>query len=682
MREQIEILLAEVQVSRPDGDSFVAIDFETFYRSERTARKGGKNPCTVELEGNWGYCRNAEWEAYLVSIYAPDVQYVGEPRYAPWEKLEGRVWLAHNRNFDRHVYERLVEQGKVPQIAYADWHDTADLGVYCNLPRALANAATCAFSVQLDKAVRTNMDGVRWQQVPAEERKRVLDYALDDAALCWLLWARFSERWPFHERQASLHTGEIEFRGIPVDQEAINQDISTLETALWATRKRIPWVDSEDEKGKPVALRSKKALDMECLKCGVTPPKSTAAKSKEFLEWLDEYGERVPAVVELGRFRRIDRTLSVYRALKARIRPDGRAALGLKYMGAAKTGRWSGANKFNLQNLMKAPLCFDGDFNWMDSQQGAAYVVDVRARVVAGPGKKLIIADLSQIEPRVLNWMVRNRQFLDLCAQGMSPYEAHARSSMNWTGGNLKKEDPKLYALAKARVLALGYGAGWHKFIEMARGYLGSEKEFLAIFAAPPPDGMSEKFVDYLDWMSSRLSHASSKTMLKEWPSLDQETKNIWVNSWIQVTEFRRSNAAIKELWETFDTGLKSTAMGDGLHETELPSGRVLRYYGVTRTQGSQARPNDPTAVPSRMYGGLAVENLVQACARDLFLHGILNLEEAGFRVLFHVHDEAVVEADQDADPADVVRLLTAVPAWAKGLPVAAEAEAAAHYKK
>jgi hypothetical protein len=685
VRSEIIQLLADavarLQERNVNPASFVAVDFETFYRTEKLAKKQGSTPCTVELSGNWGYCRHPEWDAYMVSIYSVDVQFVGRPEDAPWEKIGDRLWLSHNRNFDRHVYERLVETSKVPAIAYTEWHDTADLAVYSHLPRALANASSVAFRVTLDKQVRSSMDGAQWSVVPADEQQRVLDYALDDAALCWLLWAIFSDAWPRHEQLASLHTGEIEFRGIPVSRDAVERDIETLTAALWATEQRIPWVNTEDEKGKPVALRSKKALDRECLKCGVPPPATTAAKSKQFLDWLDEYGERVPAVIDLGRYRRIDRTLSVYKALKARIRPDGRAALGLKYMGADKTGRWSGANKFNLQNLMKAPLCFLEDYSWTNDAKAAKYVVDVRARIVAPEGKKLIIADLSQIEPRVLNWMVRNREFLALCAQGMSPYEAHARSSMGWTGGNLKKENPQVYALAKARVLALGYGAGWGKFIEMARGYLGSEEEFLAIFAVAPAPEQVEDFLRYLRWLVEKLGHKPSKTALNAWPELDEQTRNIWVNSWVQVTDFRRSNASIKALWDKLDGDFKASER-DGVFENELPSGRTLKYFDVSSSHGWSARPGNPMGIPSRAYGGLLVENCVQATARCCFLHGILNLEAAGYRVLFHVHDEVIVEASHDANTGDVVRLLTTMPDWARSLPVSAEAEVSTHYKK
>ena len=66
---------------------------------------------------------------------------------------------------------------------------------------------------------------------------------------------------------------------------------------------------------------------------------------------------------------------------------------------------------------------------------------------------------------------------------------------------------------------------------------------------------------------------------------------------------------------------------------------------------------------------------MVQAIARDCFLHGILNLERAGFRVLFHVHDEVVVDAPLDARPEQVVAELTRLPKWADNLPITAEAE-------
>jgi len=722
--------LAEGRVS-PTALPPAAVDFETFYRSEKLAKKQGLSPCTVDLSGNWGYCRHPEWEAYMVSIYSPahpalglpEICYSGPVENAPWFEIARRTWVSHNRNFDKHVYLRCVELGLVPPVfmvatkddptrlvdakeLFSEWHDTADLAVYCHFPRALAKVVTLVYKLALDKEARSSMDGVRWADVPEAEKPRILLYALEDSATCVAFWLDYQHQWPEEERFASVHTGEIEFRGIAVDVAQVDKDLATLETARWKAMTAIPWYDTEDENGKPVKLRSKKALDRECQKAGVPPPSSTSVKSKEFQEWLDEYGLLVPAVFALARFRSIDRALSVYRHLKARIRPDGRAALGLKYMGADKTGRWSGANKFNLQNLIKVPMVFiAGDYGWLypifdDERQnivggknddGLLYdilkciVVDIRRCLIAGPGFKLVIPDLSQIEPRVLNWVVGNTGFLDYCRQGLSPYEAHAKDSGYEWEGKLKKTQPGMYALFKARVLALGYGAGWEKFIGMARGYCESEEQFLSVFAAEPAEGDEAKFLDYLQWLVTNLKHRASKAALETWPELDAQDRRIWVNSWRQVTDFRKGNPLIfhKEtgLAPRLDRDFKAS-VNDGVFENELPSGRSLKYFDISPSYGWSAKQGNPMGIPTRLYGGKLVENLVQAIARDVFMLGVNRLERAGYRVLFHVHDEAIIEAPMDVDPEEIARLLSIPPDWAKTLPVASEYEVSAFYKK
>lgn len=681
-----------------------AVDFETFYRTESAAKKNkkaGLSVCTVDVSGNWGYCRHPEWEAYMVSIYSPahpalglpEVSYSGPVEDAPWAAIARRVWLSHNRNFDRHVFERCCELGQVNagtdplgRDLWAEWHDTADLAVYCHFPRALAKVVSLAFNLSLDKDARTSMDGVRWRDVAAESKPRILEYALEDSATCCAFWLDYQHRWPEEERFASVHTGEIEFRGITVDVAGVDEDLVNLNTACWRARHSIPWHETEDENGKPYALRSIKALKVECIKAGVPPPASTAVKSKEFTEWCDEYGLRVPAVFALARFRSIDRALSVYRHLKARIRPDGRAALGLKYMGADKTGRWSGANKFNLQNLIKVPLAFMSDHSWAEDRSQATFVVDIRARLIAGPGCKLVIPDLSQIEPRVLNWVVGNEGFLEYCRQGLSPYEAHAKDSGYEWQGKLKKTEPGMYALFKARVLALGYGAGWEKFIGMARGYCESEEQFLSVFAAEPKDGDEERFLSYLRWLDDTMKHRASKVALDTWPELDSQDRRIWVNSWRQVTDFRKSNPLIFDrdtgLAARLDREFKKSEWDGGMYENALPSGRSLKYFAVSPCHGYSAKQGNPMGIPTRLYAGKLVENLVQAIARDVFMLGVNRIERAGYRVLFHVHDEAIIEAPLDADPEEIAKLLSIPPDWAKSLPVASEYEVSAHYKK
>jgi hypothetical protein len=687
MRPEISTLVEGLRELCPDG--VAGVDFETYY--DKT--------CSLKVDGNWAYCRHPDWDCYLVSIFAPSagVFFVGSPKDAPWDQIAGMVWLSHNSNFDRHVYERLVEVGTIKAVPYSVWHDTASLSVYCHLPRNLKGAVKYAFGFDVSKASRTNANGKRWpNEFTEEERAAMLEYAGDDAVFCWCLWAQFASQWPEHERQLSLHTGEMEFRGIPVDVDLIEKNIGILKNALWKIEQTIPWLTDKDAKGKPYALGSPRAIERECFKRGVPAPSTTAIKNKDFLDWLDEYGEHVPALMDLSRHRRINRALKAYETLRRRIRQDGRAALALMYFGADKTGRWSGTSGFNLQAIAKSPLLFDGEFSWVEpsafgpSPENVEWTCDMRACFVASKGRQLAIPDLSQIEPRVMAWVIRDHVFLEACRSGQSPYEAHARASMGWNAGKLKAEDPMTYALAKARVLALGYGAGWMKFIEMAFTYLGSEEVFLAIFGKDTSEEQREAFLEYNRWLLKEHKNKAAGKVLREWPTLTDSEKNVWVNSWYQVKDFRTNNPLIANsnlkngplgIWKKMDDAFRA-AEAVGTYEVELPSGRSLMYYSVTSAKGWSARQGNPDGRRTYLYGGKIVENMIQAISRDVFALGILRLEAAGYEVLFTVHDEVIVDMPDWGSLEEITDLLARPPEWAKSLPVAAEGQLSPHYLK
>lgn len=684
--------------------SAVAVDFETYYDKD----------CSVKKLGNWAYTQHKDFDVLLISIWAPDVQFVGHPKDVPeevWGKIAERRWLSHNRNFDAHVFQWCVSKGIIPdevagpqgmcdvlpeltwvgkELVY-DWQDTADLAVWSHLPRSLAQAAAYGLGTRMEKKVRADMEGKRIADLSPEEYKAFCDYALDDGPPCWALWQKYGQQWPVHERLLSLHTGNIEFRGIPVNWELVDQGIHVLNTAKWKIEKKVPWINDNDEKGKKYKLGSPRAIARECAKFGVPIPESTSIKSEAFQEWLEEYGDVVPSLRELSRYRRTNNVLKRLETLKTRRRPDGRAALSLKYGGAEKTMRWSGTAGFSLHNMQRAPLFFDAECEWLSNSKGAVYSVDIRKCLVASPGNMLAIADLAQIEPRTLNWIVANKTFLDLCAQGMSPYEAHARASMGWTGGKLKKENPQLYALAKARLLALGYGAGWAKFIYMAKTYIVDkdgifdEPAFDEIFAVPVTAEQTERFLSFLEFCEKKQEIALFNEELSE------KERNIWVNAWLQVMDFRTSNPLLagKEnpktgakdgLWQFFDKSFKAS-LKDGTYENELPSGRSLMYYDIS-SRGWFAKQGSPAGRPVRVYGGLLTENFVQACARDVFSLGILRLEAAGYKVLFHVHDEYIIDMPPTGSLEEILSLIRQVPDWAKSLPVDAEAELSPFYKK
>jgi len=305
----------------------------------------------------------------------------------------------------------------------------------------------------------------------------------------------------------------------------------------------------------------------------------------------------------------------------------------LRYYGAAATGRFSGETKLNLQSLPKKP------YPDPDKFQEEIFRVDIRSFIKAPKGKKLIIADYSQIEPRILAWLTGNESFLKVVSSGVSPYEAHARDTMGWVSGVLKEESPKTYALAKARVLGLGFGCGWKKFISVAKAMAGLV-----------------------------ISPAESKQC---------------------VDDFRNSNPAIVGLWKTLDTAFKKhcawnsfTGRNDPF-TIELPSGRQLYYFNPEHIAGKGRALRSRDSVKwSNVYGGLLVENLVQATARDILGEALIRLTRDGYRVLFHVHDEVIIEADMDEPLGPVEKLLCVVPNWISGLPLGVTIEEAEHYKK
>ncbi len=269
--------------------------------------------------------------------------------------------------------------------------------------------------------------------------------------------------------------------------------------------------------------------------------------------------------------------------------------------------------------------------NLQNLNRNEAGDADLRGCLVAAPGTMFVIVDLSQIEPRCLAWMAGDRAWLDLVRGGMNPYEAHAMTAHGWHGQKLKYESPRLYSLCKAERLGLGYGCGAQKFIAVAKTLGGIEVT---------PD----------------------------------ESRKI-------VGEFRRSNPAITNLWNRLEDAFRRRDGAD--YRLPLPSGRRLRYLDVSS--------GDMTARVVRggprlnFYGGKLCENLIQAIARDVFADGLLRAEQCGLNPILTVHDELICEVPEAKAEAALhlaKTVLTIPPAWAPDLPVAAEGEIAAFYKK
>lgn len=585
--------------------STFAIDFETYYASHYS----------VSTLGPYAYTHHPEFDAYMVAVHEvvpageAGYRFCGEPGNMDWARLQGSLLVAHNTGFDKAVFTRLQELGIIPTDLNVEWADTADLAAYLSAPRNLKGAAEQLLAEQPDKTVREEMRGVTWAEaVERGWKARLTEYCASDAALCARLWLEYSGMWPEGERRISALNREMAAEGIFVDAERLQQARCTLGGRIAEAVAAIPW-SSE------AAIGSRKAYNAQCAKEGLKAPSSLDKNNPDYKEWASANAEAHPWIAAVGEHRSCNAMLEKLNVLMERLRPDGMAeANTLLYCGAG-TGRFSGSGGFNMQNLHK----------------GEHHGVDMRALFIPRPGHKFVISDLSQIEARVLLYLAGDTAQLEEIAKGTSPYEAHARASMGWTGGKLKEEDPGLYALAKARVLGLGFGCGKVRFRDLAKSMVGIE--------LTPEEAAA------------------------------------------QVDSYRFNNPKITALWSTLDTRLHMAMNQD--FTILLPSGRRLIYRNVHPFFREWMCTVQGRTVTT--YGGKLTENLVQATARDIFCGHLLAIAEAGYTIRFHVHDEVIVEVPEEQAEeaaAKINDIMSTAPVWMPGLPLAAETMIADRYTK
>src|SRR5262249_38178322 len=288
------------------------------------------------------------------------------------------------------------------------------------------------------------------------------------------------------------------------------------------------------------------------------------------------------------------------------------------------------------------------------SDSGAGRAVDSRRRrlgsiICATSGQhQLIGGDLSAIESRALAWVAGEMWKLENCRRydvtgdpTLEPYWATARRML---GRTVTPEDEAGRQIGKTADLALGYG-----------GSLGAWRRF-----NPDDDRPDVEILQNIaDW---RRAHPA---IVKFWKDLYRAA--------IQAVHTGRR----------IELGKISFGMDNGTLRMVLPSGRAISYpqarLGPGKFEGTRAiyfkdNARGAWAETSSWYG-LLTENLVQGLARDLLAAAIVRLESAGYPVVLHVHDEVVCEAPEGfGSVEEFLRLLTVLPDWAEGLPIAAKA--------
>jgi hypothetical protein len=654
----------------------ICVDFETFFSKKL---KYGLKTMIPEQ-----YCGHELFDPYLISVSDGAQAWAGSPKEFNWASLEGRVLLSHNARFDSVVYQEMVRRGWAPQVNFAAWHCTANLTSYICNRRSLLASVEHLFGHRVDKGYRSVAEGKQWPQgYTAEEREQVLAAGRSDATWAWRLWDKYSPQWPEIERRLSNLTIEQGKRGVQIDTEKLDRYIWQAHAIRTATERVIPWIEeSEDEDWSEFAVKptSTHCIANQCRLTNIPCPPVRSDDEELFLEWENKYKDAHPWINAVSGWRSINKFYQTLVTVKERLREDGTLPFSLKYFGG-HTGRWSGDARINLQNMRKVPLvsnehgalemdakrvlaAFDEEEVTGKLPEWVQFVLDFRSLIIPRPGKKMIISDLSQIEPRVLAWITGDWDLLNRVKAGDSIYEAHARATMGFSGDHMDKSSTE-YRLAKARVLGLGYQCGYLKFIGMAQNLAR-----LDITLDDP------EFVEETNPFTGKVTQVSG----------------YGTNSKRIVKEFRSQNPKITALWSKLGDAYKMSLGSDFV--MTLPSGRRMRYEKIKLSVRIKKDPE--TGLPKKetvfladiggryfpAYGGRLTENLVQATARDVFAEHLLALEDRGYPVLYSVHDEAVVEVDQSITAKDVQEVMSVCPDWLKDCPISAEAKEVKCYCK
>jgi DNA polymerase len=411
-----------------------AIDFESTYSAE----------CSITTLGPRGYFSHPDFDAYMVTVVGDDgFVYAGNPRSLDWSMFDGATLLSHNASFDESLYLYGVAQGWFGSCLPAEWHCTADMVAFLGLPRALKNASATVFGLTVDKTVRDNMKGKRWETMSEEFQAEVTQYAIKDSELCLRLWQELGEKWPQREREISALNRKVGQRGLPMDVELLQKNLALIKTALFEAEQAIPWT-------KDHTPLSRKAFNEQCRKQGIVPPSSLAQDNEDADKWFAAHQQACPWARAVQDYRRINAFMRKLEAFEAGTMPDGRYYGGLMYFGST-TGRFSGSGgNANLQNLPREEK----------------FGVNFRHMIRPAAGKKLVVLDLSQIEVRTLCWLAKDTKALDLIRDSEDIYHAFGvlLGLHDPANGQLKEFNKALRHKVKSIVLGCGYGMGPDKF--------------------------------------------------------------------------------------------------------------------------------------------------------------------------------------------------------------------------
>ena len=614
------------------------------------------------------------------------------------------LWLKNalkNPLYIKHAYNAAFEWFALSKylgwLPPDQWRDTMLHALYCGYPASL-DAAGRAMGLPEDKKKLTtgkaliryfcvpckpsNANGNRTRNLPKHDPAKwklfkeyngqdvVTEMEIDRRLSAFPVPAFVQKQW---ETDLTMNA-----RGVAADMEMVSGALvigATVKSQLMAEARQLSGLDNPNSI-KQLARWLTEATDSDAEITSVTKEtvatmlkQPQPANVQRMLEIRQELGKT---------------STKKYDALETCIADDGRVRGLLQFYGANRTGRWAG-RLVQVQNLPRTythplpparQLVKDRNIDGLRLMYGS--INDtlsqlIRTAFVATPGNVLIDADFSAIEARVISWLAGQEWRLEVFRTHGKIYEASASQMFHVPIEKIKKGNPE-YALrqrGKVAELALGYQGGVSAMRRMDTGH--------------NLDDLSD---DEVKGIVDRWRETNS--MIRDlWNIVDSAAVTVITNGGAQTIRSETTDAVITLACEL------DVITGTRYMTILLPSGRKLYYpspeIGVNRWGNpsvSYMGQNQTTKRWERLetYGGKLVENIVQAIARDCLAIAIENLEAQGLHVVFHIHDEVVIDtpawADNDTMLDTVTKIMTKPIPWAQALPLNADGWVDKFFKK
>ena len=596
---------------------------------------------------------------------------------------EIRAW---NAAFERIIWrEIMVKRYGAPEVKIEQWVDTAAEAAAMSLPRGLDEAAQVTgvpfkkdqdgygLMLRMTRPRKFLTDGTPvWWNVP-ERLERLYEYCKQDVRVERAI-AKVMHRLTPLEREHYLETERANDRGIYLDQELVLAAISVADEGS----QRANYALAELTGGAATEVTKVQGIKDWMRMQGHDVDSLDKASIRDML--TSDLAPTVRDVLEL-RAEAGRSSLAKLNSMTACVCSDG-AMHGLMLYHGASTGRWTGKlvqpHNFPRGEVERIEEYIDyvlaENYDAIDLFYPPPVVISsmLRLMMVARPGHDFIAGDYSAIEARVLNWLAGQQDMVDLFRQ----YDAAEKKDKEkfdpyrHNGARLYRielDDVKKFPhrqTGKFQELGCGYGMGHKKAVSAAKDVYG-----LIITETQAKEIVS----------NYRATHDK---VVKFWEETDEAAKEAVLNPGRVVTF-----GALKNL--------RFVVKGAYLYLI-LPSHRALVYaaprvvdrptpWGEVRPAVEISAPNPKTKKWSRqvMYGGIWVENIVQALSRDLLAEAVLRLRDAGYPYVLTVHDEIVTEVPEGFGSIEEFdKLASALPEWATGLPVATESWRGKRYKK